>query len=103
MGVGIPTACNRCPGHGASTMWRPLTAQRLTASPLPQTPIQSLPFWWPCINPGTCERTFKDLHAVFPRSGDLAHWKPQSTSLAISGACLSSRVEGWEQVPVLFP
>lgn len=34
MGVRLPTACNRCPGHGASTMWRPLTAQRLTA-PLP--------------------------------------------------------------------
>lgn len=69
--------------------------------PTPETRIQSLPFWWPYINSGTRERTLKDLHAVFPRSGDMAHWKPQSTSLAISGACLNSRVEGWEQVPVL--
>lgn len=39
----------------------------------------------------------------FPVLGTWAAWRPQSTSLAISGACLSSRVEGWERAPVLFP
>lgn len=40
-----------------------------THRPPPQPPIQSLPFWWLRIDPGTRGRTLK--RAVFPSSGDL--------------------------------
>lgn len=82
-------------------MWRPLTAQ--THAPLPRP---SLPFRV-CFSGGLApvlahaEEHLEICMLPFPVLGTWAAWRPQSTSLAVSGACLSSRVEGWEQAPVL--
>lgn len=79
-------------------MWRPLTAQRLTA------PHPNLPFRV-CLSGGFVSiLAHVEEHLSvqsFPVLGTLARWRPQSVSLATSGACLGSRVEGWAQAPVL--